>query len=291
MNKTVYDFVSEASIRRLFDDAIDEDGARSDLTSLYTIDENARGIARIRAKQELVLCGIDAAALFFKWFDPTAQFEKLRNDGDVLVKGDVAATITGSMRTLLAVERSALNLLQHLSGIATKTGAFVSLISGTGAKMLDTRKTLPGYRMLQKYAVYCGGGENHRLGLHDAVLIKDNHVESAGGVGRAVILARTKGGPDLFIEVEVRTPQELEEAMDAGADRALLDNMSPEVMRRCVGMAKGRISTEASGNVDIGNVAEIAATGVDYISSGALTHSPKAADLNMKIEPIPSGQS
>jgi len=186
----------------------------------------------------------------------------------------------------LSGERVALNFLGHLSGIATLTAAYAAKIAHTKAKITDTRKTTPGLRALEKYAVRCGGGVNHRFGLDDAVLIKDNHAAAAKGVGQAVMKARIESGKNLFIEAEVRNARQLEECIDAGADRALLDNMTPEQLAECVRIADRRIELEASGNVNLGTVAKIAATGVDYISAGALTHSAPAADLNMKIAPL-----
>lgn len=283
MKKTVFDFCDPSELKNLFDLCISEDGARQDVTTLATIEKGRNGMGAIMAKEDLVLSGIEAATIFFKWFNPEMTIEILAKDGQTLHAGDVAAQVTGSVHLLLAVERSALNLLQHLSGIATLTRRFVDEIKGTKATVLDTRKTIPGLRKLAKYAVYCGGGRNHRLGLNDAILIKDNHVTAAGSVGQAVIAARLNSPSDMMIEVEVSNLRELEEAMDAGAHRALLDNMSLDEMTECVNQAKGRIVLEASGNVTLKTIREIALTGVDFISSGALTHSSGAADLNMKI--------
>ncbi len=279
-------YISDEELRLLFDRAMTEDGARKDITTLLTVPETAHGVGIIRAKENLVLAGLLPACRFFQFFDPDVIIEVLATDGDRLKAGDAAARIEGSQHTLLAVERSALNLLQHLSGIASLTARFVQTVEGTKTKVLDTRKTVPGLRNLAKYAVFCGGGTNHRVGLHDAVLIKDNHVAAAGGVGKAVLLAHSKGKADLFVEVEVRTVQELEEAIDGGANRALLDNMTIQQMEQCVERAGGRIELEASGNVTLESIREIAQTGVNFISSGALTHSAPAADLNMKIEPL-----
>ena len=279
-------FISPEALQDLIDRALDEDGARNDLTTRFTVEPKQRGIGRIRAKQSLVLSGLEAATLFFLRLDADIRVEVLARDTDRMSAGDVAATFEGALGALLAAERSALNLLQHLSGIATLTARFADRIADTSARILDTRKTIPGLRCLEKYAVHCGGGHNHRMGLHDAVLIKDNHAAAAGSVGQAVLKARVEGGADLFIEVEVGDLAQLEQAMDAGANRALLDNMDPNQLRRCVQRSQGRIELEASGNVSYENVRDIALSGVDFISIGALTHSAPAADLNMKIEPL-----
>ena len=285
LNQKFSDFFSESQLLALYEKAMAEDGAFDDITTGLTIPSHYQGIGKIRAKSELVLAGLEAASRFFSFFDPDVSIKMLRHDTDHLAPMEVAATVSGNVHTLLAVERSALNLLQHLCGIATLTAEFVDQIEGTEAKILDTRKTVPGLRGLAKYAVYCGGGQNHRIGLHDAILIKDNHIAAAGGVGKAVLAAGAGTGNHRFIEVEVSDIRQLEEAMDAGANRAMLDNMSVQQMTQCVKRASGRIELEASGNVAIDNVQAIAITGVDFISVGAITHSAPAADLNMKIEP------
>lgn len=278
-------FFPESQLKDLYAHTICEDGALDDITTKCTVPPHYQGIGKIRAKSDLVLAGLDAATRFFSFFDPEISIEILHQDGEKLSPMKVAATIRGRVHSLLAVERSALNLLQHLCGIATLTAKFVEEVRETNAKILDTRKTIPGLRGLAKYAVHCGGGHNHRVGLNDAILIKDNHVAAAGGVGKAVLAARSTIGEEKFIEVEVGDLRQLEEAMDAGADRAMLDNMPLEQMALCVNKAAGRIELEASGNVSFSNVRSIAMTGVDFISIGALTHSAPAADLNMKIEP------
>jgi nicotinate-nucleotide pyrophosphorylase (carboxylating) len=282
------DFISESELNTLIDLSFAEDGARDDLTTRLTIPPAALGIAKIRAKQELILCGIEPAIRYFNRFDPTTQTQIHIHDGARLMPGDIAATIKGTMHTLLAVERPALNLLMHLCGIATWTARFTHEVAGTGATILDTRKTIPGFRGAAKYAVLCGGGANHRKGLGDAVLIKDNHAAAAGSVGKAVLQARSKSDPALFIEAEASTLKDLEEAMDAGANRVLLDNMTNDQLAKCVKWANGRIALEASGGVNLETVRGIAQTGVNFISIGALTHSAPAADLNMKIEPVDS---
>ena len=281
------DYIPESELKDLFERAIAEDGARDDITSRLTISKNLQGIGRIMAKQPLVLAGLDAATHFFTLFEPSMEVSHSAQDGQKVAGGDFVATIRGSVRVLLAVERCALNLLQHLCGIATFTALFVDQTRGTDAKILDTRKTIPGLRRLTKYAVHCGGGNNHRIGLSDAVLIKDNHIAAAGGVGQAVRQIHETSDRKRFVEVEVSDLSQLHSAMEANADRALLDNMNLDLLRRCVLAAKGRIELEASGGVTINSVRQIAQTGVDFISVGALTHSAPAADLNMKIVPLP----
>ena len=285
MPLSFYDFFDESKLKDLFARSVDEDGAHRDITSQLVIPSEMQGIGRIMAKQDLVLAGIEPATRFFVYFDSEIRVEIKIEDGMQMSVGDVAATVEGSMRTLLAIERSSLNLLQYLSGIASLTAQFVERVKGTKARILDTRKTIPGMRGLEKYAVHCGGGQNHRLGLHDAILIKDNHIAAAGGVGKAVLRAKIEGGLDRFVEVEVKDIAQLEQALDAHADRALLDNMTPDQLAGCVERAAGRIELEASGNVTLDNIGRIARTGVDFISIGALTHSAPAVDINMKIEP------
>jgi nicotinate-nucleotide pyrophosphorylase (carboxylating) len=259
-----------------------EDLGTGDLTSEATIAASARAKAAIRAKQDLVLAGLPIAREVFHRIDPRVRFAALAGDGDFVPRGAVVARVSGRTRSLLAGERTALNALQHLSGIATLTRRYVLAVAGTRAKVLDTRKTTPGLRLAEKYAVACGGGTNHRVGLFDAVLIKDNHVRAAGGIVSA-IEAAARRVPRRAIEVEVGTLSELREALAAGAGIVLLDNMPLARMRRAVAIAGGRALLEASGNVTLARVRAIAATGVDRISIGALTHSAPAADLHMKL--------
>jgi nicotinate-nucleotide pyrophosphorylase (carboxylating) len=245
------------------------------------IDPGRIGEGEIRAKSALVLCGTEAARRTFGSVDGALRFEALRADGDRLSPGDVAARVLGPLRGILIGERTALNFLQHLSGVATLAARFVEAARGTKAVILDTRKTLPGWRALEKYAVHCGGGTNHRMGLYDAVLIKDNHVRAAGGIGPATARAR-KGAPGMAIEVEVTTLAELDEALAAGADRVLLDNMDLATLRGPSSARRER-PLEASGGVTLANVRAVAECGVDFISVGALTHSAAAADLSLEI--------
>ncbi|MCB9476536.1 MAG: carboxylating nicotinate-nucleotide diphosphorylase [Deltaproteobacteria bacterium] len=274
----------DAVERDLIGRALREDLGSGDVTTESTIPETAVGLGRIRAKESLILAGLPYAREVFAQVDPKLEFETLVSDGDALSPGDVAATVRGSLRSLLIGERLALNLMQHLSGVATTTRRFVDEVAGTGARVTDTRKTMPLWRRAQKYAVRCGGGVNHRMALYDAVLIKDNHVDAVGSLPEAVRRARGHVGPDLPIIVEIRDIAEIDGAVEAGATRLLLDNMTPDRLREAVAHVAGRAVTEASGGVELATVRAIAETGVDLISIGALTHSVIAADLNMKIE-------
>ena len=271
----------EAVVRR----ALAEDVGAGDLTTQATVPPGTLARARITQKQEGVIFGLDAAELAFVLLDPGVATERLapeatwREGGPVLeVEGDAAA--------LLSAERTALNLLQRLSGVATLTARYAEAIAGTGAKLLDTRKTTPGLRLLEKAAVLAGGGHNHRIGLFDAILIKENHIAMAGGVGEAVRKARA-ASPDVLVEVEARTEADVEEALAAGARRILLDNMAPEAMRAIVARVGDRAELEASGNVTLATIRAVAETGVDFISVGALTHSAPALDLSLLLEPLP----
>jgi nicotinate-nucleotide pyrophosphorylase (carboxylating) len=266
--------------------ALAEDIGSGDLTSQATVPADLQARARIIQKQPGVVFGFDVATEVFAQTGANA-FEPLAPEGEWREAVPVEiATITGSARALLAAERTALNFLCHLSGVATLTARYVAAVKGTGATILDTRKTTPGLRLLEKAAVVAGGGTNHRLGLDDAILIKENHVASAGGLGRAVELAST-AYPDLAVEVECRNAAEVEVGLASGADRLLLDNMSDEELRAAVTARddSGSAATlEASGGITLENVAEVAATGVDFISLGALTHSAPGLDLSMLLE-------
>ena len=258
--------------------ALAEDmGEAGDITSLAVIPAGTRLRAAMVAREPLVVAGSAAAAAVFRTLDPQAAITVERADGDIAQAGDVLLTVDGDGRALLAAERSALNIVQHLSGIATLTRAYVDAAEGH-ATVLDTRKTLPGLRVLEKYAVRMGGGANHRMGLFDAVLIKDNHVALAGGVGEAVRRAKAAGHT---VEVEVDHLDQIGAALEAGADRLLLDNMGLEDLRAAVAMVRGRVPLEASGGVRLDTVAAIAATGVDYVSVGRLTQSAPAVDIGL----------
>jgi len=274
----------EHLVRKLIEEALSEDIGPGDITSEAVIPEEASATAEIIAKQDLVLAGILLIREAFRKLDPWVQFTPLAHDGSTVQSGSIIAQVQGKTRALLAGERVALNLLQHLSGIATHTARFVEVLKGSRAEILDTRKTLPGLRALEKYAVRMGGGRNHRFGLYDGVLIKDNHIAAAGGIIKAMAGVRKKVHPLLKIEVEVKTLDEVREAMAAGATMLLLDNMSPNLMKQAVSIVSGRVLVEASGNVTLDTVKAIGETGVDFISSGSLTHSAPAADISMKIK-------
>lgn len=267
--------------------AIAEDIGPGDATSEAVLPASLTLRGRIVAKSTGVIAGLPVAEAVFSRVDPTLCFTPHVQDGVRVVPGDLVAEVVGPGRGMLAAERIALNFLQHLSGIATLTWAFVDRVAGTRATILDTRKTHPGYRVLEKYAVRMGGGQNHRLSLHDMLLVKDNHIEAAGSLTAAVERARA-AHPDLPVEVEVKDLEELREALAldvAGRlpDRIMLDNMDLDQMRAAVRLAAGRVELEASGGVSLERVAAIAATGVDYISVGALTHSAPALDLSMLV--------
>ncbi|HOP65251.1 MAG TPA: carboxylating nicotinate-nucleotide diphosphorylase [Spirochaetota bacterium] len=236
---------------------------------------------KLVAKEDGVLCGISVFSGVMNIVDSTIKITEHFKDRDSISKGDIIADISGPVISILKAERTALNFLSHLSAIATKTSRFVDAAGGK-VRILDTRKTIPGYRELQKYAVRCGGGENHRMGLHDMVMIKDNHTDAAGGITNAVKRIREKWGNRFSVEVETRNIKEVEEALEAGADRIMLDNMSNEEMKEAVDFIAGRAETEASGNMTLERIKGVAETGVDYISFGELTNSIKAFDFSLK---------
>ncbi len=267
--------------------AVAEDIGPGDATSTSTLDPRVQLHGRITAKERGVIAGLPVVEAVFRRVDPAITFTPRVADGQEVVPGELVADVVGAGPSLLAAERTALNFLQRLSGIATVTRSFAAAVSTTNATILDTRKTLPGYRVLDKYAVRMGGGANHRMSLFDMLMIKDNHIDGSGGLLLAVERARAQH-PDLPIEVEVRDLDELRQALaiEPPLDRILLDNMSLDMMREAVTIAAGRVPLEASGNVTRARLKEIAETGVDFISSGALTHSVKALDLSMKIQPV-----
>lgn len=259
-----------------------EDVGTGDVTAEATIPETARFRARIAAREPLVVAGLPVAIAIVKRLAPGASVEVLIEDGRTALPGDVVVRIEGPARALLTAERSALNILQHLSGVATLTRSYVDVIAGTKARLLDTRKTIPGLRVLEKYSVKMGGGTNHRMGLYDAVLIKDNHLAVAGGVTAAVNACRAHTG--LKVQVECDTLDQAREAIAAGADSLLLDNMTLDQLREAVGFSP--IPLEASGGVNLQTIRAIAETGVDYISVGRLTQSAPAIDLGMDFEDL-----
>lgn len=269
-------------LQDFIDRTLAEDIGSGDVTSASVIPEDAQLSAAFAARQPLVVAGLSVAEAIVKRLAPDATFTAMAADGDFVEDGTTIAKVAGSARALLSAERSALNILQHLSGIATLTRAYVDKISGTKAMILDTRKTIPGLRKLEKYAVKTGGGANHRMGLFDAVLIKDNHIAVAGSVNAAVSAA--KAHSDLEIRVECDTLSQVGDALNAGADSLLLDNMPPEILREAVALVAGRVPLEASGGVNLETVRAIAQTGVDYISVGRLTQSAPAVDIGLDYE-------
>jgi nicotinate-nucleotide pyrophosphorylase (carboxylating) len=268
--------------------AIAEDVGSGDVTTDAIVPADLLGSADVVVREAGVICGLDQAFAVLLELDPEARIERLAEDGDRIEHPpQVVARLHASVRALLTGERTALNLLQRMSGIATTTRRYADLVAGTGVQLLDTRKTAPGLRALDKHAVACGGGTNHRAGLHDAVLIKDNHVAVAGGVPAAVERVRRRH-PGRPVEVEVDTLDQLQQALDAGADVILLDNMPPAQLRRAVATTAGRARLEASGGITTDTIREVAVTGVDAISVGALTHSVRALDIALEVAPSAS---
>jgi nicotinate-nucleotide pyrophosphorylase (carboxylating) len=265
--------------------ALAEDVGDGDLTTLATVPAEARTRATMLQKQAGVLSGLDAAELAFLRVDPDLSVHRLAAEGEWREGGEVLR-VEGSARAVLTAERTALNLVQQLSGVATSTAHHVRAVEGTGARVLDTRKTTPGLRLLEKAAVRHGGGVNHRIGLWDEILIKNNHVDMAGGVAVAVARARA-AYPDVPLEVECRDRAEVDAALGAGASRLLLDNMTPEALREIVAAVGGRATLEASGGITLETIRAVAQSGVDFISVGALTHSAPALDLSLTLEPLP----
>jgi nicotinate-nucleotide pyrophosphorylase (carboxylating) len=261
--------------------ALEEDIGNSDATTNSIVPETATLKGKIIAKQSGVVAGLEIAKAVFLELNEEVMFEQLVTDGSEVQDRTVIATVQGSARALLTAERTALNFLGRMSGIATLTRQFVKAVSGTDAQILDTRKTAPGLRTLDKKAVKLGGGKNHRFGLFDMILIKDNHIDFAGSITTAVERARASG-TNLEIEVETRTLDDVNEALSLGVNRILLDNMSMETMRSAVALCRGRAKLEASGNITLENVLDVARTGVEYISVGALTHSPKVFDVSLE---------
>ena len=275
--------------RHLIDLALAEDVGAGDWTSEWTVPPDTRARARIVAKADGVIAGMDVARAVFLRVDPGLAVDVLIDDGGRVRPGDVVCTLEGPARAVLTAERVALNFLQRLSGIATLTRRFVDAVEGTGARILDTRKTAPGWRVLEKAAVRAGGGANHRVGLHDMILLKENHIAVAGGIASAVARVREQNRHALEVEVEVRTLAELDEALEAGVERVLLDNMQLEHMRMAVARvreAPAPARLEASGNMTLERVRAVAETGVDDISVGALTHSAVALDLSLQVDAL-----
>lgn len=276
-------YLNDIMLDKLIMNALSEDVGTGDITTESTIPETTRAHGLYKAKESGVLCGIGVAARVFELIDRDIEFTPLKRDGDRIEKGEIIAEVRGKATNVLTGERVGLNLMQRMSGIATRTAEAVAQVEGTGAKICDTRKTTPGLRVVEKYAVKVGGGTNHRFNLADGILIKDNHIVAAGSITNAVRAARANAPHTLKIEVEVETFDELNEALDAGADIIMLDNMSCEDMKKAVGIVNGRAVTEASGNMGDRNLKEVADCGVDLISIGALTHSVRSLDISLKF--------
>jgi nicotinate-nucleotide pyrophosphorylase (carboxylating) len=276
--------LSFQQVKHLIQTAIEEDVGRGDVTTEATIPEQVTAHARLIAKQEIVLAGLEIFAGVYASLDQSVAIKSHQRDGDLIPPKTVIAELDGRARALLAGERVALNFLQRLSGIATLTRRYVEAVKGYKVDIIDTRKTTPGWRVLEKYAVRVGGGKNHRHDLGDGVLIKDNHIVAAGGIKPAIELARKYSHHLLKIEVEVETLAQAEEALEAGADVIMLDNMSPELLAKAVKMLGGRVVVEASGGISLESVVAVARTGVDLISVGKLTHSAPAADIHIEFD-------
>ncbi len=273
-------------IDKLIELAFAEDIGEGDHTTLGAIPPTALGHAELLIKEEGVLAGVEIAREIFRKFDPSLRIRTLLADGAPVKPGDIAFVVSGKVQSLLQTERIVLNIMQRMSGIATTTNRYVKILEGTKTKILDTRKTTPGMRMLEKAAVKIGGGENHRIGLFDMILIKDNHIDFAGGIEKAVEKVKTylkEKGKQLKIEIEVRNLEELDQALNThGVDRIMLDNFTPGQTRQAVAIVNGRVELESSGGITFDTIREYAETGVDYISVGALTHSVKSLDMSLK---------
>lgn len=270
-------------IEKIIQLAIEEDVATGDITTDSIISEKSTAVAILTAKAPGVISGIDIIKDVFLHFDKEIEWTPYIKEGQRVTKGEIILRVNGSFRALLTGERTALNILQRMSGIATATALYVKELEGTGAKILDTRKTAPGMRVLDKMAVKAGGGENHRMGLYDMVLIKDNHIKVAGGIKNAVAQVKAKVAAGTLIETETTNLIEVSEAIEAGCDIIMLDNMENKTMAEAVNMIAGKARTEASGNMSLERLRGVALTGVDYISAGALTHSVTALDISMNI--------
>ncbi len=272
------------AIKPLIEYALKEDIGTGDITTNSIIPGEMVASASLLVKTPGIIAGLPVAELVFKTINPDIEWHQLMNDGDKVQKGDIIVKIKGSYRTLLTGERLALNFLQRMSGIATMTSKFVEEVKGFKTRILDTRKTVPGLRVLDKYAVKTGGGSNHRIGLYDMVLIKDNHIKVAGGISKAIDQVRKSSNNNMKIEVETSTLDEVREALGKKVNMIMLDNMSTSTMSEAVKIINGQAEVEASGNMSIDRIKEVAATGVDYISIGALTHSVSALDISMNID-------
>lgn len=284
MNRPSY--LTEAAITQFIQAALHEDVGDGDHSSLAAIPDNAEDKARLLVKDDGILAGVEMAELIFRAVDPSLVMQVYITDGSEVAHGDVAFTVTGRAQAILTAERLVLNCMQRMSGIATYTHHLNRLISGTQARLLDTRKTTPNFRLLEKWAVVIGGGVNHRYGLFDMIMLKDNHIDFAGGIGPAITATHRylkQHNKDLRIVIETRNLSEVQQVLGTGGvDRIMLDNMSPELMREAVQLINGQYKTEASGGITETTIAGVAASGVDFISVGALTHSVKSLDLSLK---------
>src|SRR5579859_3025627 len=281
--------IDPADYREMLLNFLQEDIGPGDITTEATVPAQQKAVGHFMAKDPMMLAGIEIALKVFNLLDENSASEMLHHDGDILKQGDLAGRVRGRARALLTGERVATNLLQRLSGIATLTRKFVDAVEGTGSQIVDTRKTTPGLRSLEKYAVTVGGGRNHRLDLGDAMLIKENHIRMAGSIREALARARSAPHQGQRLEVEVTDIAELREALDCSPNAILLDNMNPEMVRQAVGLIRaqnGKILVEASGGITLASVREFARAGVDWISVGALTHSVAAVDISFEIEPV-----
>jgi nicotinate-nucleotide pyrophosphorylase (carboxylating) len=280
------DYITPEFLDAFIRSALQEDLGSGDHSSLAAIPSTAQSRARLLVKDHGMLAGLEVAEAIYRQYDPALNLQVFRKDGDRITEGDIVFTVEGSSQSILATERLVLNCMQRMSGIATHTDSLVRLIAGTHARLLDTRKTTPNFRLMEKWAVKIGGGQNHRIGLYDMIMLKDNHIDMAGGIERAIM--RTidylrAGNRKLRIEIETRNLREVEEVMRVGGvDVIMLDNMNPEDMREAVRMIGGRYQTEASGNINERTIRAAAVTGVDFISVGALTHSIRSLDLSLK---------
>ena len=272
------------AVGRLIALALEEDVGPGDRTAEACVPPSAHGSALIFAKEPLIVSGTSAAARVFRALDPGCELEALAGESDAASPGEGILRVRGSLRAILTGERTALNLMMRLCGVATLTRRYAQALAGTKTRLLDTRKTTPGMRELEKAAVRAGGGFNHRGALFDGILVKDNHAAAAGGIGEAVRRAQAQAHPLLKVEAEVSTPQQIEEALEAGADMLLLDNLDDDELRKAVQQVRGRVPVEASGGMTLDRLPRVAATGVDYVSVGALTHSAPAVDLSLMVE-------
>ena len=273
------------TVEGVLQSAVREDVGSGDVTTAATIPAASHATGRYTTKQALVVSGLSVAGRLIELVDPALQFRLLSADGDFVETGTAIAEVLGSARSILTAERVTLNMLQRMCGIATVTREYVERLKGTKTRVLDTRKTVPGLRILDKYAVACGGGHNHRMGLFDAILIKNNHLAFHPSIAAAVAEARRHAAPGLRIEVEVPSPDGVDEAINAGADQILLDNFTVEDTRLAVKRCRGRVVLESSGGITLDNIRDYAEAGVDVISVGALTHSPSAADIHLRVRP------